>query len=454
MDRITSVWLVCCLAACETALPDTGERRDAEYPSWITLEEPDYWGWQYSQIGIGLAVGSVNEGEQPVIIAGVFPAFPGDVLGSFAEESGGRLVSAPFDGGDLDEVAAVKFFGTTAGSGYDLSISGDLTGDGSRDVLIHSGALAIESEERDGQGWFVHSGPFADGDSPSEWTADASVPIGTATGRGFVGHDVDGDGQLDFCACNGIVTGPLTERWEVPDYRSTFDAELISTADLDGDGSAVLVVAQKSSKLDGDPTISVLPEDVPEGEVDLLEAADVVWTIQGIHENGKLETGHDLDGDGREDLVFANASWSSEEAAYLPQAYVFVGTSGGDMDDAYATFEYQDHTETYTLSAGDFDADGHSDLALAEFTGLVALHFGPLTAGHHVNTDADVLISCVTEEWYEEHKSASLYFGERLATGDLDLDGRDDLVIAQPRTDGPDGDDQAGLLYILWGAEL
>ncbi len=113
-----------------------------------------------------------------------------------------------------------------------------------------------------------------------------------------------------------------------------------------------------------------------------------------------LATG-DLDGDGRADLVAVDGqriSWFSSSDLWAP--VVGMNASGG-----------------HAVAVGDLNADTFEDLAVLGTTGARVWFQRPGTRGF--DPDADLVLS------------DSLSF-DGLAVGDLNGDGRDDLVLAKP----------------------
>ncbi|MDX3587711.1 integrin alpha [Streptomyces europaeiscabiei] len=105
--------------------------------------------------------------------------------------------------------------------------------------------------------------------------------------------------------------------------------------------------------------------------------------------------------------------------------------------------------------SGDFNGDGHRDLAIAASiakvsgktgAGYVAVVYGTAKG---LDTAKRQIISQATAGVPGAPQSSG-YFGDRLTTGDLDDDGYTDLIVgAHGRTLGSSGD--SGALTVLWG---
>lgn len=92
---------------------------------------------------------------------------------------------------------------------------------------------------------------------------------------------------------------------------------------------------------------------------------------------------------------------------------------------------------------GDYDGDGQADLAVGDtFQREVRVYLGPLRERAYTREHADVILI---------GDPGSVAFPSTLAAGDLDGDGRDDLLI------GDVGDlqgDRAGKIYVVPGGGL
>ena len=112
----------------------------------------------------------------------------------------------------------------------------------------------------------------------------------------------------------------------------------------------------------------------------------------------------------------------------------------------------------HALAAGDFNGDGADDLAIGvpgqdvggvTDAGAVRVVYGSRTSGLtparvQTLTQGDALQS--VREGYD-------HFGETLAAGDVNGDGRDDLVIGVPDENLGNAPD-AGAVHVLWGASF
>jgi hypothetical protein len=137
---------------------------------------------------------------------------------------------------------------------------------------------------------------------------------------------------------------------------------------------------------------------------------------------------YDFDGDGRQELVVGVPDAGAGAIAVLePEARTIDPAAAGLSGDV-GQFGA-------SLASGDFDGDGSADLAIgARDPGAVAVLYGSgegLDTGRKQTFDGDV-------ERY----------GSALAAGDLNGDGRDDLVIGAPGTG-----DSGGELQIRFGGK-
>ncbi len=140
-----------------------------------------------------------------------------------------------------------------------------------------------------------------------------------------------------------------------------------------------------------------------------------------------------LSGQGRELVVGAPAELGSKGAVYLLQvappkeAPIFGETIIGPQN-AYAQFRgetinNEGHYAGWSVEVGDLNDDGHDDLIIGACRreGTVYVVHGPIASGvHNLGNAADTVL---------KGRDSEGLFGCSLSVGDLNGDGRDDLVV-------------------------
>ena len=325
---------------------------------------------------------------------------------------------------------------------------GDLDQDGFDDALVGDGRLGPGT-------LYVTLGPVT-----SDQTGTGSVSPGGSSGfvedwreMSFATGDFDGDGTLEILigtprgheASGAVRIAPdpgnsallLTDE---PAALADDDIGLgvsVAAVDFDGDGVALVAAgAYGPANPGGEVWLLRAPEDIvvgPEHTRLRSERAD-------DHAGAALWSG-DLNGDGLEDLAIGAPG--AEDTVRSGTVYLLYDAPLADMplDDSDLTLRGPEpgshHGEL--VSGGDLDGDGHADLVV-RVEGAVLVQSGPLGWGERT-ADTDVRI----EEVVADRDIDSL------ALGDVDADGRDDVVIGSSEDDTWGSGTHPGAAMVLYG---
>jgi hypothetical protein len=305
-------------------------------------------------------------------------------------------------------------------------------------------------------------------------------------------HDIDGDGALDAVVGMPDASGDWLESGMVRIYRGrtggldpmpvrelsgrSRDEEhgrALAIADLDEDGRLDLLVgARRADPIRRDVGAVYLYPGVS-GRF-FADTPSRTWTGQVDDDLfGHSLAVCDFDADGHLDIavgvpqgqrpgapndqgvvrVFLHRPDSARRYASTPDVTIGGTVLGAEGWAPVGALRFGE-----ALAAGDFDGDGACDLAVYQLgptsaqltSGAVALHRGVPTVGG-VRGGVSTVPSIV---WGRADGMAdSGRFGQGLAMGDVDRDGRADLLVTRPRHTNTAGSD-AGALYVLRGRVL
>nr|MBA2322281.1 FG-GAP repeat protein [Deltaproteobacteria bacterium] len=293
-----------------------------------------------------------------------------DLLVERTLEGGGAeavLLTSPFDDvGSLGESSTRLTFPAGA-EALTWAVVGDVTGDGTGDVLAGDPVFTDFAEES-GKVW-VFSGPLVGfREESSFYAVIRSTGAREGIGGALAAADVDGDGIGDavlgatvehvYVLAGPLVGAPIVQQdWSALwtyDPEELLDSSVFTgpvwTGDATGDGHADLLFGSQDLRLVEGPL---------EGE---LSEADVVAMLPG----GTQFSVGDVDADGLADLLTGDPTYDPGVSAREGLANLYYGPMSGTLEGPHATFTAsapQDELGT-AVALGDGDGDGRDDLAI------------------------------------------------------------------------------------------
>lgn len=329
----------------------SGNTLEEDYVQFFTLETlGDYVMEQYP-----------NSSFETATSLSSFPAglFDGSFFaeGTISTGSDPRSIrAADFDGDGFDDLA-VALFGPDAVRIF--AGNGDGTFAEPVDYPVGSNPIALELADFNGDGELdlavVNEGSntlsILLGHGDGTFADAVSYPVGSNPGALAVG-DLDGDGHLDVMVSNrsgasvslflGDGTGALIAGAAVTGVGT--DLRGVALGDFDGDGKLDIAVAAEDNNAiyirlgNGDGTFGESSAYTPAGRPNGVGVAD-------------------LDGDGLDDIVAVHTSGT--------EVSVFRATGGGNFADAVAYSSIGGSSASFEVRFHDLDGDGRPDLVIS-----------------------------------------------------------------------------------------
>ncbi|HET9382868.1 MAG TPA: FG-GAP and VCBS repeat-containing protein [Streptomyces sp.] len=225
--------------------------------------------------------------------------------------------------------------------------------------------------------------------------------------------------------------------------------------DFNGDGYTDLVVATPKAKVNGQTQAGGLAvlygsaSGVSPGRSAVISqnTAGVPGTAEAYDKFGTSYATGDLDGDGYTDLAVGVSSEEATDAPDFGIVQILWGGSKGLVNGATTVYAAWDSSSRYLygshLAIGDFDGDGHDQLAVTGHSGISVFADGFTRTTAPAQTDLPTGPAGATRE------TASV------VAGDFDGDGADDLAVSGDNDYEDDDHSEAGvwLGYYAGGAD-
>ena len=408
------------------------------------------------------------------------------IIGANDNDAGGTgrgvayVVHGPV-GGDLDLANAdAILLGEADHDNVGISVdgAGDVDGDGTDDLIV--GAFT-----QDGSGWvdagaaYLVHGPVVGqldlsganakllGEAPYDYAGYAVAGVGDVDDDGFddvlVGayrNDEGGSGAgIAYLVRGPMVGGISMANADARLVGVTGDAaghDVSRVGDVDGDGLDDLLISAHSSDVGGSSAGGAYVVHSPvSGTVDLATGGEMLVGEASADLAGwSLGEAGDVDGDGLADLIIGSQAvvdGLDVGAAYLVLAPVVGTLSLGDADAKLVGVAFGDGASGSVDGAGDVDGDGGVDLIVGAAysdrggvdAGTAYLLFGPIRGRIELATADRELVG---------DGAGATAGGRAVLGGDLDGDGRSDVVIGAAAANGAAL--ASGSVFVVSGATL
>ncbi|MGC9358454.1 MAG: FG-GAP repeat protein, partial [Anaerolineae bacterium] len=364
--------------------------------------------------------------------------FNGDGFADVAIGVPGEGVSGYSDAGAVNVI-----YGTESG----LSAAND-------QILTQNDTPSAVPEQDDAFGYALAAGDF-DGNGCTDLAVGVpSESIGTIDDAGAV-YVFYGTPAAD-----GLDTSTV-QPWyqDLSDLQNSSEAfdnfgRALGAGDFNGDGYSDLVIGVPFEEVAGYSVAGAFhvlygsPSGLSATGDQLFSQSNLINELEANDEFGSAFATGDFDGDGYQDLAIGAPGEDVDSATDSGAVYALFGSSTGLSAANYFTLLSSVTDEHFgsSLAAGDFDADGYTDLiAGAPNNSQIATNAGQIT----ILYGADFGLAYDSDLNQGGEAATDEYFGAALTVGDYNADGAADLVIGVP------GEsfiaDSAGALQVFYG---
>lgn len=383
------------------------------------------------------ALGDPDEnGLQDVLVGSELDSTLGDASGAIYALDGAPGGSLEVARSLLPDVAGMNF-------ASDVDAGVDVTGDAVPDVLVST----VGSAEVAGTAWIIDGAAWVVAGDTTVAAVEVARVSGSAGGTygptsvKFVG-DVTGDGVTDIALseCCGTSTGPSSSGrvalFSADRFGGSFEdadvlidgpfdfaymgGEMDAVGDQDGDGLGDILVSGT-----GGLAGAVVRGDVSGG---LLDVA--ISVIYGDVSAGYADARNagDLDGDGRDDVAILG----EDEAGLI---YLFTAVGGAPtraLDFPSCVFDWSEHGGVAdVVPLGDRDGDGRDELFIPQYYSDSGNQRAWILPGAAVTFGGSIVAEESSLSGVSVVPTAGFGYSAALA-GDVDGDGRDDIVLGAP----------------------